>query len=125
LKINALTFKVVKNHLAIHWSQFQIADFLQNNANVDTVVPVNEKTIYNYFHFHMKGELQQLVLQGLWKKRKERRKKARPKTRGKLANTTLIDECPEEVNARAVPGYCEGELIIGKDHKSALSVIVE
>lgn len=27
LKINASTFKVIENHLAIHWSPFQIADF--------------------------------------------------------------------------------------------------
>ena len=124
LKINASTFKVIKNHLAIHWSPFQIADFLQNNANDDTVVPVSEKTIYNYLHFHMKGELQKLALQELRQKGKKRRKKG-TETRGKLANTTLIDERPEEVNARAVPGHWEGDLIIGKDHKSALSVIVE
>lgn len=124
LKIDAPTWKVIENHLAIHWSPFQIADFLQQGAKDDTVVPVSEKTIYNYLHFHMKGELQKLALQELRQKGKRRTKKGE-ETRGKLANIALIDERPEEANARAVPGHWEGDLIIGKDHKSALSVIVE
>lgn len=124
LKINDATWSIIENHLAIRWSPYQIADFLREGANNDRVVPVSEKTIYNYLHFHMKGELQKLALQELRQKGKKRKKKGE-ETRGKLANITLIDERPEDVNLRAVPGHWEGDLIIGKDHKSALSVIVE
>ncbi len=124
LKINDATRQVIQNHLAIRWSPYQIADFLQKSANDATVVPVSEKTIYNYLHFHMKGELKELALQQLRQKGKKRSAKSAEK-RGKLANITLIDERPEEVNDRTVPGHWEGDLIIGKDHKSALSVIVE
>jgi IS30 family transposase len=38
---------------------------------------------------------------------------------------TLIDERPEEVAGRVVGGHWEGDMIIGKGHKSALCVIVE
>jgi transposase, IS30 family len=124
LKINEETWKVIDNHLSIHWSPFQIADFLHNSVKDDTVSPVSEKTIYNYLHFHMKGELQKLALQELRQKGKKR-KKSGEETRGKLSNMTLIDERPIEINERTVPGHWEGDLIIGKDHKSALSVIVE
>jgi IS30 family transposase len=124
LKINDATWQVIQNHLAIRWSPYQIADFLQKSANDATVVPVSEKTIYNYLHFHMKGELKKLALKELRQKGKKRNTKGADK-RGKLANITLIDERPEEVNTRTVPGHWEGDLIIGKDHKSALSVIVE
>lgn len=124
LKIDSPTWTVIENHMAIHWSPFQIADFLHQSANDGTVVPVSEKTIYNYLHFHMKGELQKLALQELRQKGKKRTKKG-GETRGKLANITLIDERPEDITTRAVPGHWEGDLIIGKDHKSALSVIVE
>jgi IS30 family transposase len=72
----------------------------------------------------MKGELQKLALQELRQKGKKRTKKGE-ETRGRLANITLIDESPIEVNERSIPGHWEGDLIIGKDHKSALSVIVE
>ena len=124
LKINKQTWSIIESHLAIRWSPFQIASFLHSNTNDAKVVSVSEKTIYNYLHFHMKGELQQLALHELRQKGKLRKKKGE-ETRGKLPNMTLIDERPEEINARTVPGHWEGDLIIGKNHKSALSVIVE
>jgi len=124
LKINAQTWKIIEHHLALHWSSYQIAAFLRQNVNDGTEVIVSEKTIYHYLHFPMKGELQKLALQELRQKGKKRKKKGE-ETRGKLANIKFIDERQEEVNTRIVPGHWEGDLIIGKDHKSALSVIVE
>jgi len=38
---------------------------------------------------------------------------------------TLIDERQGEVDGGDVPGHWEGDLIIGDQHKSVLSVIVE
>ena len=124
LKIDCPTWNVIEHHLALRWSPYQIASFLRNQANDAIVVVVSEKTIYNYLHFHMKGELQRLALEELRQKGK-RRKKRNEDTRGKLSNIRLIDDRPEDVNGRIVPGHWEGDLLIGKDHKSALSVIVE
>src|SRR5512133_3937448 len=73
LKINHATWAVIANHLAIHWSPYQIADFLHMSEKNDTVVSVSEKTIYNYLHFHMKGELQKLALKELRQKGKLRK----------------------------------------------------
>jgi IS30 family transposase len=36
-----------------------------------------------------------------------------------------IEERPVEVADRSIAGHWEGDLIVGKDHKSALGVIVE
>ena len=124
LKINDATWQAIQNHLRIRFLPYQIADFLQKSANDATIAPVIENSIHNYFHFHMKGELKKLALQEPRQKGKKRSTRGTEKRR-KLANITLIDERPEEANARTVPFHWEGDLIIGKDHKSALSVIVE
>jgi len=122
--MNNATWQVMQNHLAIRWSPYQIADFLHRSVNDAKIVPVNEKKIYNYLHFHMKIELKKLSIQELRQKGKRLSTKGIEKRR-KLANITLFDEWPEEANAHTVPGHWEAHLIIGKDYKSALSAIVE
>lgn len=123
LKVDAPTWRVINNHLGIRWSPRQIAEFLHNEGNDGTIVPVSEKTIYNYIELHMKGELKKLALQELRQHGKARKKNG--ERRGKLPNMTLIDERPKEIDARIIPGHWESDLIIGANHQSALSVIVE
>ncbi|GMO43422.1 MAG: hypothetical protein Pg6C_05040 [Treponemataceae bacterium] len=83
-------------------------------------------TIYNYIRFHMKGELKKLALSGLRLKGKKRRKGGeKAEKRGKITEMTLIDGRPAEVEGREIAGRWEGDLIIGKGHKSAILVTVE
>ncbi len=104
--MNNATWQVMQNHLAIRWWPYQIADFLHRSVNDAKTVPVNEKTIYNYLHFHMKIELKKLSIQELRQKGKRLSTKGIEKRR-KLANITLIDEWSEEANAHTVPGHWE------------------
>lgn len=123
IRIDKPTWKTIKNHLSIRWSPRQISSFLRNEGNDGTIVPVAEKTIYNYINFHMKGELKKLALGELRQKGKSKKKPA--ERRGKIPNMVLIDDRPREIDSRDIPGHWEGDLIIGDGHKSALSVIVE
>jgi len=123
LKIDAPTWRVINNHLGLRWSPRQVAEFLHGEGDDGTIVLVSEKTIYNYIELHMKGELKKLALQELRQHGKAR--KGNTERRGKLPNMTLIDERPKEVDARIVPGHWESDLILGANHQSALSVIVE
>lgn len=121
--IDDSTWLVINSHLSLRWSPKQIEQYLRGPGNDGIINPVSEKTIYNYIHFHMKGELKKLALAELRQKGKKR--SSGKETRGKIPNMTLIDDRPEEISGRLLPGHWEGDLIIGKDHKSALSVIVE
>jgi Transposase and inactivated derivatives, IS30 family len=123
LIIRQETRMIIANHMAIGWSPRQISSFLQTQRTDDIVNVVSEKTIYNYINLHMKGELKKLALEELRQKGKKR--SHTPSTRGRIPNMVLIDERPQEVGSREIPGHWEGDLIIGDDHKSALSVIVE
>jgi IS30 family transposase len=59
------------------------------------------------------------------KGKKRRKNTGKGETRGKISEMTFIDQRPEEIEGRTVPGHWEGDLIIGKGHKSALCVMVE
>jgi IS30 family transposase len=83
------------------------------------------KTLYTYVFFHMKGELKKRALQDLRLRGKARERGKGREKGGKIPEMTLIDSRPEQVNARSEPGHGEGDLIIGKDHASAICVIVE
>jgi transposase, IS30 family len=121
LKIDFTLWKEIKPKLELKWSPEQISDFLKESS-IGTVSP---KTIYNYVNFHMKGELKKLALTQFRQKGKKRKAPGTKESRGQLRDITLIDQRPKEVDSRDVPGHWEGDLIIGKNHKSALAVTVE
>jgi len=87
---------------------------------------ISHETIYKYIYAIPKGELRKIFTHHL--RRKKRSGKNRSNihaTRGRIVDATSISERPQEVNDRSVPGHWEGDLIIGKNHKSALGTLVE
>lgn len=121
-KIDTTLWKIIKTKLLKRWSPEQISKFLHEEGFEKTVCA---KTIYNHISFHLKGELKKLALQELRQRGKKRKVSNIAEKRGKLQNMTLIDKRPAEIDSREMPGHWEGDLIIGKDHKSALCVTVE
>lgn len=122
LKIDTDTWKLIKPKLELRWSPNQIAEWLIRDYPTHIM---SGKTIYNYIHFHMRGELKKLALKDLRQRGKKRKSSKEVEKRGKIKEMKLIDDRPPEIDSREVPGHWEGDLIIGKDHKSALCVIVE
>ena len=107
LKIDSKAWKVIKLKLEIRWSPDQIAKWLKSDYPEYTV---SGKTIYNYLHLHMRGELKKLALKELRQHGKRRKAASYEQKRGKLKDITLIDERPPEINSRTVPGHWEGDL---------------
>jgi IS30 family transposase len=122
LKVNAEAWALIKPLLELRWSPDEIAEWLKRDYHNHSM---SGKTIYNYVHFHMGGELKKLALRDLRQKGKKRKSVKTDEKRGKIQDITLIDDRPAEIDSREVPGHWEGDLIIGKDHKSAICVIVE
>lgn len=87
---------------------------------------ISHETIYKYIYATPKGELRKVFTHHLRHKRKSRKDRSQSHDqRGRITDATSISERPEEVNNRTVPGHWEGDLIIGKNHKSALGTLVE
>jgi IS30 family transposase len=122
LKMTDEAWNTVKPQLEKRWSPEEVAQWLEKAY---PCYAMSGKTIYNYIFFHMKGELKKPALQDLRLRGKKRKGGNEAEKRGKIPEMTLIDARPAEINARAVPGHWEGDLIIGKGRKSAILVTVE
>jgi IS30 family transposase len=123
LKMTREVWEILKPKLEKRWSPEQVEAWLKKEY---PWYLMSAKTIYHSIRFPMKGALKKIALQDLRQKGKKRRKdREKGENRGKISEMTLIDQRPKEVEGRAVPGHGEGDLIIGKGHKSVLCVMVE
>jgi len=87
---------------------------------------ISHETIYKYIYATPKGELRKVFTSHLRRRRRARKdRSASHEQRGRIVDAISISERPEEANNRSVPGHWEGDLIIGKNHKSALGTLVE
>ena len=87
---------------------------------------ISHESIYTYIYLLPRGELRKEMIEGLrHEKSKRQSRKRKTDQRGKIQDMISIDERPEEVAERSLAGHWEGDLIIGKRHKSAIGTIVE
>jgi IS30 family transposase len=84
------------------------------------------ETIYEYIYVRARGTLREDLIAALRKPQRHRgQRRRRAVLQGTLPNLTSIDERPAGVLTRRIPGHWESDLIVGKDHKSALISLVE
>lgn len=119
-------WNLVKNKLSLRWSPEQIAHFLKTTYPRDTTMQVSHESIYTYIYVLPRGELRKELISYLRQgSRGRQRRKRGTDERGKIPNMVSIRERPKEVASRTVPGHWESDLIIGKEHKSAIGTLVE
>lgn len=116
----------VNKHLGLHWSPEQIHLSLLKNHPENKQMQISVETIYFHIYIHTKPELRAALIEQLRQKRKYRGNAGRGvNKRTLIPNPTRIDERPEEVKGRLIAGHWEGDLMIGKDHQSAIGTLNE
>ena len=115
----------------------QIAGRLRLEATDGSVEPVKDsppaagatvshEALYRWIYALPKGELAaEGVLLRSKRAARKRRKALGERTGGRIVGMVSIDDRPEALGDRRVPGSWEGDLIIGKGGKSAAATLVE
>ena len=126
IEMNIKLQEYIHSHLKLRWSPEQIAHRLKMQYPEDESMHISHESIYSYLYVLPRGELKKELLSYLRQERtlRKQRKNTHEK-RGSIPNMISIDERPKEVEERIIPGHWEGDLIIGKDHQSALGTLVE
>jgi transposase, IS30 family len=107
------------------WSPQEIANRLRMEYADDPSMHVSHETIYQSLFVQGRGELRRELARCLRTGRAKRRPHGRPDNRGQIRDMVMISDRPAEAEDRAVPGHWEGDLIMGKDNRSAVGTLVE
>ena len=109
------------------WSPDEIARRLRLEFPDDPMMQVSHETIYQSLFVQGRGELRRELARCLRSGRAVRagRGVGRPRGGSKVLDMVMISERPAEVEDRAVPGHWEGDLLMGKNNRSAVGTLVE
>ena len=87
---------------------------------------ISHESIYRYIYTKPQASLNKKLIQLLVRKKTRRRPaKKRRRTGSKIINQVSIDNRPKHIELRQEIGHWEGDLMIGKNQKSAIGTIVE
>ncbi len=97
-----------------------LKDFPDNEA-----MRISHETIYKSLFVQGRGELRRELAACLRTGRAKRIPQGRLEKRGRIPDMVMISERPAEIEDRAVPGHWEGDLLLGRNGKSAIGTLVE
>jgi IS30 family transposase len=118
---------VIQDHLGRKRSPEQVAALLRRDFPDRPEMHVVHETIYQALYVQGRGELRRELARALRTGRTMRKPNRQAQRRQPRFTypMVMISERPAEAEDRAVPGHWEGDLIIGKDHASAIGTLVE
>ncbi|MFI8784838.1 IS30 family transposase [Streptomyces albidoflavus] len=117
----------IQDHLTMPWSPEQICQALRARFPDRPEMHVVHETIYQALYVQGRGELRRELTRSLRTGRaiRRRHRHAAKRISRPVKNMIMISQRPAEAVDRAVPGHWEGDLIIGKNGKSAIGTLVE
>ena len=116
----------IHKKLALRWSPREISVMLRKTYPNNPEMQVSHETIYSYLYVLPRGQLKKELLSFLRQKRRMRKNRSHVHDkRGQIPDIISIEERPAEVADRTVPGHWEGDLLMGKDHQSAVATLVD
>lgn len=117
----------VESGLESKWSPQQISKRLEQDYRDNEEMRVSHETIYQALFVQSRGGLRKELTKQLRSGRVRRRPRSRSSStnQGRFSNVVMISDRPAEIEDRAVPGHWEGDLIIGKNNRSAIATLVE
>jgi len=117
--------EVVLEKLQLRWSPMQISVYLSLTYQDDVQMQISHESIYTYVYVLGRGALKKSLHTYLRQRKVVRNYLKRASPHRQFKEMISIEERPKEVENRTIPGHWEGDLIIGKGHKSAIGTIVE
>lgn len=126
LNDNPILWAYIRKKLKKKWSPRQIAEELKKDYPLDMTMRISPEAIYTYIYVLPRGALKKELTSCLRQNHKRKHKQARGvKNERNIEDMLSIEERPKEVEDRIIPGHWEGDLIIGKNNRSALGTLVE
>ena len=108
------------------WTPEQISGRLKELYPNNPIMSISHEAIYRHIYTRPQARLNKKLIKLLV--RKKTRRRTHKKRRGggsKIINQVSIDNRPKHIELRNEVGHWEGDLVIGKNHKSAIGTIVE
>jgi len=126
LEANPQLLLYIQGKLSQEWSPEEISRRLKLEYVHNRNMRISHESIYQYLYCLPKGELKKELMKGLRRERKRRLSRfALHSRRSGITDIISISERPAETADRTIPGHWEGDLIVGKNHQSALGTLVE
>ena len=126
LHTNLKLRRQVEEDLCRRYSPEQIVGRLRRLFPDDPEMRVSTETIYQSLYVQSRGALRRDLTKCLRTGRALRRPgRQAGKRRNQIPDMINITERPAEADDRAVPGHWEGDLIIGKNNRTAIGTLVE
>ncbi len=124
------TYKPLKTFvykgLLSQWTPEQISGRIKEIYPNDPIMSISHEAIYRHIYTRPQASLNKKLIKLLVREKTRRRTpKKRRGTGSKIINQVSIDNRPKHIELRQEIGHWEGDLVIGKGHKSAIGTIVE